>query len=45
MANIEVEEDSCDVYVGSRAAGGYAWVFPKREKLANKRRIEKSAFM
>ena len=35
MANIEVEEDSCDVYVGSRAAGGYAWVFPKGEKLAN----------
>ena len=35
MADIEVEEDFCDVYVGSQAAGGYAWVFPKGEKLAN----------
>jgi digeranylgeranylglycerophospholipid reductase len=35
MADIDVEEDSCDIYVGARAAGGYAWVFPKGEKLAN----------
>ncbi len=35
MANIDVAEDSCDIYLGSRAAGGYAWVFPKGEKLAN----------
>jgi digeranylgeranylglycerophospholipid reductase len=35
MADVDVAEDSCDIYVGSRAAGGYAWVFPKGEKLAN----------
>jgi digeranylgeranylglycerophospholipid reductase len=35
MADVDVAEGFCDIYVGSRAAGGYAWVFPKGEKLAN----------
>jgi digeranylgeranylglycerophospholipid reductase len=35
MANIDVAEDFCSIYVGSQTAGGYAWVFPKGEKLAN----------
>ncbi len=35
MANADVAEDFCDVYFGSRAPGGYAWVFPKGETLAN----------
>ncbi|MGZ7121768.1 MAG: NAD(P)/FAD-dependent oxidoreductase [Halobacteriota archaeon] len=35
MANVDVAEDLCDIYLGSQAAGGYAWVFPKGEKLAN----------
>ena len=35
MADVDVAEDFCDIYVGSRAPGGYAWVFPKGEKLAN----------
>ncbi len=35
MADIDVVEDFCEIYVGSRAPGGYAWVFPKGEKLAN----------
>ncbi len=35
MANVDVAKDFCDIYLGSQAAGGYAWVFPKGEKLAN----------
>lgn len=35
MADVDVAEDFCEIYVGSQAAGGYAWVFPKGEKLAN----------
>ncbi len=39
MANVDVTEDFCDIYFGSRAAGGYAggyaWVFPKGEMQAN----------
>jgi digeranylgeranylglycerophospholipid reductase len=35
MADVDVAEDFCDIYVGSQAPGGYAWVFPKGEKLAN----------
>jgi digeranylgeranylglycerophospholipid reductase len=35
MADIDVTEDVCEIYLGSRAAGGYAWVFPKGNKLAN----------
>jgi len=35
MADGDVTEDFCDFYVGSRAPRGYAWVFPKGEKLAN----------
>jgi digeranylgeranylglycerophospholipid reductase len=35
MADVDVAEDFCDIYVGSQAAGGYAWVFPKGKKLAN----------
>jgi digeranylgeranylglycerophospholipid reductase len=35
MAGVDVAEDFCEMHVGSRAPGGYAWVFPKGEKLAN----------
>ena len=35
MGDVDVAADFCDIYVGSRAAGAYAWVFPKGEKLAN----------
>jgi digeranylgeranylglycerophospholipid reductase len=34
MTNVDVTE-FCDIYLSSRAAGGYAWVFPKGEMLAN----------
>jgi digeranylgeranylglycerophospholipid reductase len=35
MTNVDVTEDVCEIYLGSRAAGGYAWVFPKGHRLAN----------
>jgi len=35
MANIDVPEDISDFYVGSVALGGYAWIFPKGDGLAN----------
>jgi digeranylgeranylglycerophospholipid reductase len=35
MADVDVAEDFCEMHVGSRAPGGYAWVFPKGGKLAN----------
>jgi digeranylgeranylglycerophospholipid reductase len=35
LADIDVAEDCCDMYIGSRAPGGYAWVFPKGKGLAN----------
>lgn len=35
MANIDVPRDLSDFYVGSVALGGYAWVFPKGDGLAN----------
>ena len=35
MANIDVPEDISDFYVGSLALGGYAWIFPKGDGLAN----------
>lgn len=34
MTNVDVTE-FCDIYIGSLAAGGYAWFFPKGETLAN----------
>jgi digeranylgeranylglycerophospholipid reductase len=36
LAGIEVDPDCCDYYLGPQLApGGYAWVFPKGERLAN----------
>jgi digeranylgeranylglycerophospholipid reductase len=35
VADVEVTEDFCDVYPGSYAPGGYAWVWPKGDKKAN----------
>lgn len=33
--NVDVAEETVDVYYGSRVGGGYAWVFPKGAKTAN----------
>ncbi len=36
LANIQIDEDTCDFYFSSDfAPGGYAWVFPKGEGTAN----------
>jgi digeranylgeranylglycerophospholipid reductase len=35
MADVDVIEDFLDVYPGSCAPGGYAWMFPKGDKKAN----------
>jgi len=35
MTNVDLLDDSCDFYLGSRAPGGYAWAFPKGHKVGN----------
>jgi len=35
MENVQMIEDFCDVYLGSVAPGGYAWIFPKGQRAAN----------
>lgn len=35
MADADFAEDWCEIYFGSIATGGYAWVFPKGKGLAN----------
>jgi digeranylgeranylglycerophospholipid reductase len=35
MTNVEVTEDFCNFYFGTRAPGVYAWMFPKDDKTAN----------
>ena len=35
MTNVDAAEDYCDMYLGSHAPGGYAWVFPKGDMTAN----------
>ena len=35
MTNVDIADDYNDLYPGSLAPGGYAWVFPKGEKTAN----------
>lgn len=36
MVNVEMEDNNCiEFYFGSVAPGGYAWIFPKGEDIAN----------
>ena len=35
MCNIDIVPDYCEFVIGSCAPGGYIWVFPKGEKVAN----------
>jgi len=35
MCNIDITPDYCEFVIGSCAPGGYIWVFPKGEKVAN----------
>lgn len=35
MCNIDVAPDYCEFVIGSCAPGGYIWVFPKGDKVAN----------
>lgn len=36
LANVDVDQDSCEMYFGSEVApGGYAWIFPKGNRSAN----------
>jgi digeranylgeranylglycerophospholipid reductase len=35
VANVDISDDSCDMYLGSQAPGGYVWVFPKGNRTAN----------
>ncbi|HYA60508.1 MAG TPA: NAD(P)/FAD-dependent oxidoreductase [Candidatus Acidoferrum sp.] len=35
MTNVDIADDYCDMYLGSCAPGGYAWVFPKGNRTAN----------
>ncbi len=35
MTDVDMIEDFLDVYAGSQAPGGYAWIFPKGDKTAN----------
>jgi digeranylgeranylglycerophospholipid reductase len=35
MADVDVPEDFLEVYPGSRAPGGYVWMFPKGDRKAN----------
>ena len=35
MTNVDTTENFLDVYAGSQAPGGYAWIFPKGARAAN----------
>lgn len=35
MSGVEIEEDFCEIVLGSCAPGGYAWIFPKGDGKAN----------
>lgn len=35
MCNIDIAPDYCEFVIGSVAPGGYVWIFPKGEKVAN----------
>jgi digeranylgeranylglycerophospholipid reductase len=35
VENIELTEETADIYYGSHVGGGYAWIFPKGNKTAN----------
>lgn len=35
LANIDIEPDYCEFILGSTAPGGYIWIFPKGEGIAN----------
>jgi digeranylgeranylglycerophospholipid reductase len=35
MANIDIEPDYCEFIIGSMAPGGYVWIFPKDDGIAN----------
>jgi digeranylgeranylglycerophospholipid reductase len=35
LANIDIEPDYCEFIIGSMAPGGYVWIFPKGEGIAN----------
>jgi digeranylgeranylglycerophospholipid reductase len=35
MTDVDMIENFLDVYAGSQAPGGYAWIFPKGDKTAN----------
>jgi digeranylgeranylglycerophospholipid reductase len=35
MTNVSVEQQFCEFIIGSRAPGGYAWIFPKGGRSAN----------
>ncbi len=36
LANVDVDQESCEMYFGSKIApGGYGWIFPKGNRTAN----------
>lgn len=35
LTNLDYDPDYCEFYLGSRAPGGYIWIFPKDENTAN----------
>ncbi|MDR0335135.1 MAG: NAD(P)/FAD-dependent oxidoreductase [Methanomassiliicoccaceae archaeon] len=35
MANIDIDPKYCEFVIGSEAPGGYIWIFPKGERIAN----------
>lgn len=35
LTNIDIEADYCEFILGSKAPGGYIWIFPKNEDTAN----------
>jgi digeranylgeranylglycerophospholipid reductase len=35
MTNIEIDPKYCEFVIGSAAPGGYIWIFPKGERIAN----------
>ena len=35
MANIDIDPKYCEFVIGSAAPGGYVWIFPKGERIAN----------
>lgn len=35
MANIDIDEETAEIYLGGCAPGGYVWILPKQKKFAN----------